>query len=647
MAGVNKIAGGQGSVSVSACDSGPMDSAEPARMTAGAAVSGMAPEDAMEQLPSRMLKGVASSSCRETALRNLAHIVIEHIHPVGLYFSDRVTAPQFGRHLQLLCGRELSDKILLDNVGELCQAACRTGVQQVALDASNRQLLVVVPVITQGRSPEVLCAILPADSAQPAARVAEILTFAASHVTLWYVLQANLQAERHVKNSTALLDVMAQVETCDDLDDGCVTLVNELQSFLGCHSVAIGVKRNRRSDCQLKAISGHAHFDRQAQFVEAVELAFEETLVQSRVIEYPPSRESAESCVAPSFQQLRDVLSCNSLVGAPLTDDQGNAIGAWLFVDPPEPSDSTVDVINFADSSQRQIGVCLRLLQRGERSWVSRKWHAWFAGSRSTRRLLAGMVALLAVALLCCPFSHKVKCDCGLQPVLRRFVAAPHDGILQSALVQPGDRVKEGQVLALIDGREVRLEIAALSSEYDQARKVWEAALSVEDISRSQQAGLEMRRLELKIDLLKDRQQHLEIRSPLDGVVISGDLEKSQGAPLTTGQTLFEIAPTSEMIVEIEVPEPEISFVHTGMEVQVRLEAAPRQVLRGKIDRIVPRAQVKDDRVVFVAKCRLTRPGHELRPGMSGQAALLGQRRSLAWLLFHRPYESLLMMFGW
>jgi multidrug efflux pump subunit AcrA (membrane-fusion protein) len=257
------------------------------------------------------------------------------------------------------------------------------------------------------------------------------------------------------------------------------------------------------------------------------------------------------------------------------------------------------------------------------------------------------MATLLLAALLVWPRPHQIRCDCQLQPVVRRFVAAPFDGTLERTLVKPGDVVAQDQVLAVLDGREMRLELSALEAEYARARKAWEASLALDDIHEAQQAKLDMKRFEVKIELLRQRQRNLQVKSPLRGVVVSGDLEKSEGAPLEVGQSLFEIAPLERMKVEIVVPEEEIAYVRAGLEARIRLEAHPKEHYLSQVAYIVPRAEVRDDQFVFVAEAELENTAEKLRPGMNGRATLVGPRRSLAWLVFHKPYESLLMLMGW
>ena len=95
----------------------------------------------------------------------------------------------------------------------------------------------------------------------------------------------------------------------------------------------------------------------------------------------------------------------------------------------------------------------------------------------------------------------------------------------------------------------------------------------IDNVAAAQQAELEMERLELKIRLISNRLNRLEVRSPLDGIVLVGDLKKTEGAPLTVGQAMFEIAPLDRMIVEVEIPEREILHVEEGREVAVLARA--------------------------------------------------------------------------
>ncbi|MBC8868089.1 MAG: efflux RND transporter periplasmic adaptor subunit [Planctomycetes bacterium] len=230
---------------------------------------------------------------------------------------------------------------------------------------------------------------------------------------------------------------------------------------------------------------------------------------------------------------------------------------------------------------------------------------------------------------------------------MRRYVAAPFDGTLESTFASPGDVLSQGDLLARMDAREMQWELDGLLAEYHRVSKKRDSAMANAQVAEAQLAKLEMDRIELRTQLLEHRIRHLEIRSPIDGIVVRGDLEKAEGAPLTVGQSLFEIAPLGEMVVEIAVPEDEIQYVVPGSRVVLRLDAYPGSKWDATVSKIHPRSEMWDERNVFIAECIIQDSRGVLRPGMKGRAKITGPRRPLAWNLFHRPYEKLAQMWGW
>ncbi|MFO1003143.1 MAG: HlyD family secretion protein [Planctomycetaceae bacterium] len=156
-----------------------------------------------------------------------------------------------------------------------------------------------------------------------------------------------------------------------------------------------------------------------------------------------------------------------------------------------------------------------------------------------------------------------------------------------------------------------------------------------------------MQRLEQRAALLQHRNASLEIRSPADGVVVSGDHREAEGVPLEMGKTLFEIAPLDAMVVELCVPEEDIRHVLIGMTVDLQLEAAPEESITAVIRSLHPRAEIRDGRNVFIAEADI--PNHDslLRPGMRGSAHVNTRRHPLGWNLFHKPAAWLLGWLGW
>ena len=181
--------------------------------------------------------------------------------------------------------------------------------------------------------------------------------------------------------------------------------------------------------------------------------------------------------------------------------------------------------------------------------------------------------------------------------------------------------------------------MSAIRAEWEGAKKRRESSLANGEIAQSQIAKSEMRRHQSKIDILEQQQKHLEVRSPIDGMVVVGDLEKAHGAPVEMGQTLFEVAPLDQMVAEIGIPEAELQYVEIGMPVTIKLDAFPFRSWEGEITLINPHAEIVDNISVFVAEVEIENDG-DLKPGMQGAAKVSTHWSPLAWNLFHRPWES-------
>lgn len=254
-------------------------------------------------------------------------------------------------------------------------------------------------------------------------------------------------------------------------------------------------------------------------------------------------------------------------------------------------------------------------------------------------------IALLVFGLGCLPWPHAIRCNAVVEPASRRFVCVPFESRLESVMVAAGDTVVTGQLLARLDGSELRNELAALEAEYEQAQQRHRAALYQRDASKVEIQRLELERLEHEMQRVKRNQTRLDIRSPISGVVVEGDLEGIQGATLTIGQELFEIAPLDLMIVEVEIPESEVQSAQEGQHVAIYLDALGGHI-ESTIDRVHPRNELRDTSSVFVADVTTENDDREMRPGMRGTARVHVGYRTLAWIWLHKPMRTLRTALG-
>lgn len=245
------------------------------------------------------------------------------------------------------------------------------------------------------------------------------------------------------------------------------------------------------------------------------------------------------------------------------------------------------------------------------------------------------------------PFPYTVSCKAVCEPSVRRFVAAPFEARLAKVHVVSGQSVKQGDVLITLDGSDLRSELAGLRAEAAQAQQRLLAALSRGDHSQAEFERLETEHMAREIDLITRRQQELEIRAPRDGIIVTGDLERSEGMRLSMGDQLFEIASLDRLIAEIAIPESEVNHVGEQAQVNIQLDAAPGRDGASKITKIHLRSELRDNASVFIAEAELDNSDGLLRPGMNGTTRVSAGNHAIAWILFHRPANQLRRWVGW
>jgi hypothetical protein len=301
----------------------------------------------------------------------------------------------------------------------------------------------------------------------------------------------------------------------------------------------------------------------------------------------------------------------------------------------------------FLKAARGVLPGLLRLLDRAERSWFSRATEGFRQWASASTTRFAALLMVLAVGVLSLPVPHPIACEVEIEPIARRFVAAPFDVRLERSLVKPGDTVATGTLLARLDGRDLRVELAELAAKIGRSAKERDGHIARHETGDAELARYDLEQLTARYDLLTARVAQLEVIAPVDGVVVAGDLQSSQGVPLKTGQTLFEIAPLEAVRAVSLVPEWEFDRLAPAQSVEFHFDAVPREAFTATVERVLPRAESRFDAWGFPFEATLENPAGRLRPGMRGIAHVAQPRTTLAERLFRRPWRSLRLMTGW
>jgi HlyD family secretion protein len=232
-------------------------------------------------------------------------------------------------------------------------------------------------------------------------------------------------------------------------------------------------------------------------------------------------------------------------------------------------------------------------------------------------------------------------------PITKVEVKSKASGIVKKLLVEYGDRVKKGQLLAQLDKIEIEAQVAqsraaldaadanlnssqadyerskvdaegpdvpllkraydravgmakdgvVSASALDDAEKNYEMSLNKQNVSKAQMTVLKAKIAQSKAQVAQDRANltqleeqlnYTDIVSPIDGIVLSRDVEMGDAVSsilvLGSSATLvMTLGDTSEVYVKGKVDESDIGKVYLGQPARIKVESWKDKSFYGKV----------------------------------------------------------------
>ena len=519
----------------------------------------------------------------------------------------------------------------------------RTGLVQLNQFADHAESIATLPVFLPNGDREALHAALLVHRGQVEPLVVS-LQLLATGISAWQAREHARRIEFEARISSATIELLAKCNDQDSLAEAYFTLVTELQRLIGCTTVAYASRGPRQQRFLVEALSGASAIDPKSRFVCDLADCAAEAESRGTLTVWPPLA-MADQHTSRIHQHLIQNHGFEAVASVPLQKSPAGE-GVLIFLGQ-QARLHQPNTQNILRSIAPHLAGTLHLRKQADAGPLARVGQRLRKGrQRKTRRgilfaLLLGGVAMLA------PLPHKISCDCVVEPTVKRFATVPFDGILAKSFVKPGDMVSAGQVLAQMDDLDLRFERSESTAARTQALKEADVHLSKGKIADAQIAQFKAAELQAKLKWIGFREDHLEIKTQIDGVVIEGDLEQAEGAPVRNGQVLFEVAPLDSLKLKLVIPEQDIAFVDEAMDVDARLDGAPGRQFAASLTNIKPRASAEAGKNVFKADARLSDGDLSLRPGMSGTAKIVGPKRPLGWIVFHRAYRKVVDFIDW
>ena len=219
-------------------------------------------------------------------------------------------------------------------------------------------------------------------------------------------------------------------------------------------------------------------------------------------------------------------------------------------------------------------------------------------------------------------------------------VVAKVGGEVVRLLVEEGDRVVEGQVLAELDGERLRLEMLSAKASLDQVRSEYQRYTDLAArglVSEAMFEGLkyDLEALEAAYDLARLNFDYSKIRAPIDGVVSSRDVKLGQSVNIS--DVAFRITDTSELLAYLQIPQAELGKFAAGQSATLTVDANPDTTYAATIARISPTIDMRNG--TFRATAFINNRSGELAPGMFARFSIAYDRHADALVI---PREALI-----
>lgn len=274
-----------------------------------------------------------------------------------------------------------------------------------------------------------------------------------------------------------------------------------------------------------------------------------------------------------------------------------------------------------------------------------------------------------------------------IQPITKVELKSKASGIVEKLFVDINQHVHKGQVLAQLDQQEILAQVAAQKAQLaaaqanvitykanieqdkvaasapdlpmykstyernlamsndgivskqtlDDAQRNYVAAENKRDSSvaqisvdkaRLKQAEAQVQQAQASLDQLNEQLSYTTLVSPMDGVVLSRDVEIGDAVSsiLVLGSTatlVMTLGDTTQVYVQGKVDEADIANVYLGQPARIRVESFPNRTFNGKVTKIAPLGVEKDNVTTFEVRVSIDNPTGELKANMTANAEIL------------------------
>lgn len=510
-----------------------------------------------------------------------------------------------------------------------------------------------------------------------------------------------------------------------DVRETAYTIVNEGRRLVECDRVSLAVRRGNR--CVIEAVSGQDTVDKRStttrllgRLATAVVRGNEPIWYSGDTADFAPQVEKAvNEYVDKSHTKLLAVYPLSRNLGSDATEREsedrpevlrrGDRPFAALIVEQIEDGRLTESLRRRSEIVAWHAAGALGNAVDHEGIFLMSLWKLIgksrvLVAARNLPKTLvvAGLLLALVLTLIFLPWKFEMPCTGYLNPRIRQRIHSPVDAEVRQIFVahdslvtgprgdEPGTlllqlyspEIERVGVQLLGEAGEIQERKNSLIRQLADEEKKLTPAEITQLQSQLQETEIREDTIRMQLAVYEQQRSELDIRSPIDGVVVTWDVEETlRSRPIGRMQFLMEVVdPEGEWILELAMPEKNMGPIteliaknrareeanakaegrpldpdKTTLPVKFMLANAPGKHFYGKIDHVQDRAEPRTDTGVSAAggtpggintvliRVRLddinALPILSLRPGAECRAGVDCGTAPLGYVLFYDLYH--------
>jgi multidrug efflux pump subunit AcrA (membrane-fusion protein) len=453
---------------------------------------------------------------------------------------------------------------------------------------------------------------------------------------------------------------------------------NEGRALVGCDRVSVLIQRGRK--ISVVAVSGQESIHPRSNLIRSMVNLSREVIKSGLPLKYTGSMDSFSPQVEERLADFVQESGARLVFAVPLRESApleftppanhrplppGRVFGC-LLLEQFSQSDPSAELVKQLDWLTAYSSASLHSARTHQALFLMPVWRLlgkateWLHGRKLIKTSIAfTVIAALVAAMVLIRVDFRIEGEGRLMPVVKREIFVPLDSEVLEVLVASGQRVTAGQLLVRLRSNELRTDLIAAQSQFQEKQKLLAALLAERDEAIRGQLSertyriegdlaktrVELQGLELQLSVLEERDNLLKVTSPITGVVSTFDVDQLlRHRPVRRGEILLEVMDeTGPWQLELEVPEQRMGHLLSAKQaaenplpIEFLLVTSPERTYEGTLKEVATRSIISPDGTPVVEIQANLPDEQELtrRIGAEVRAKVQCGRSSLGYVLF-------------